>query len=533
MASTKIAFSAIWFLSLTDLACTSGDARSVESPRDVDTNVACELIGLGAYDTVPFNFPGADSASLDEIREDSPLVLEASLPPGGNPHTGRVFAGDMGWPFEHEDSVYFIFDDALFPPGSARSSCVAGDPSCKPTTLHDDVLAKADPNSWGAQPKCLSLQIDRAPGSPEFLPITVDGERGVGGRLTGPGTVVGPGFSSGPFMFMLAPQAVTYCSTDEDCSAEADVDGDVCRRASLGEPELCYFGPCEPGQPCALRLHSSSLVVRTAGSAFVTPSVGEHIQSSAALRAYRGHFATVSFQPRIDPATGDGVVWVLGRDSFWGTPGLTMSPYLMFHPVSDGVLGDPQFFTGLVAGEPRYSANQRDAVPLYQEDKALPHHSSWTFVSEGRDGIWLLIYGGHAQPSLRGYLGTFVQPVVDTMFYDRAAGIYLRWSAQPWGPWSDPVTIWNPYLPGQGGYCEYMYFNDPEGKSGYACPTELAEHNAELNRWPTNGMAGAYGASFVPRLARVAEDRLSFQWLLSTWNPYRVVMLRTELSVKR
>jgi hypothetical protein len=498
------------------------------------TKLICSLLGLGAIDTVPHNFPGATRDELDAYPDRS-LVPEELLTAGPNADVARVLAADMGWPFEHSDGfLYFTFDDGLFAPASARTPCPAATPNCIQTALNDDMLARADPRTWTTDSGCIALEIERAPGADEFLPITLNGRVASGGTPTGPDVVPGPGFSSGKFIFMLMPLAASTCSSDVECAAASGVPGDRCLPLPQVNGNFCRFGPCEGDAPCAVRLSPSSLVVREAGSNFVVPRIGEHVASSAVLDAYRGHFSTVSFQSRIDPATSSGSVWVLGRDSYWGTPDLPMSPYLMFHPVENGVLGEPQYFAGVNAnGEPTFSVEAVNAVPLYEEVVSLPYHSSLSYFPDLDGGTWLVIYGGHAQPALRDRVSTFIQPASDSLFYDREAGIYLRWAKQPWGPWSTPATIFNPYSSPDAGYCKEMFFEDPESKTGFTCPAELLERNADLDRLSIGGMAGEYGAAIVPKSLRVGPDstHAAFRWLMSTWNPYRVIELETELTL--
>jgi hypothetical protein len=126
----------------------------------------------------------------------------------------------------------------------------------------------------------------------------------------------------------------------------------------------------------------------------------------------------------------------------------------------------------------------------------------------------------------------FVNPVPDDIFYGRDLGIYLRWAKHPWGPWSDAITIFSAYTPGQGGYCEKMYVDDPDSKNGFQCPFETAAQNETLNRSPGSGMAGEYGAAFVPGYSSTSDSDRSytFHWLLSTWNPYRVMLMKSQLA---
>jgi hypothetical protein len=522
-------------MSVAEASLADAGASGPRVPRWQGTHPICDVLGLGAFNSVPFNFPGATSDSLATLRGQAPLIAEPDLSPGPNAAVPAVFAGDMGWPFEHgEDGVFFVFNDTLFPPSSGLnpSVCPSSDPVCARQTVNDDLLAKA-PGRWSDQTSCIALSIDRSAES--YLPITLNGPVSTGGQALGPGVVPGPGFSTGRFMFLLVPQAARRCSVAmNDCASVGGLPGDVCVAQSGEASGLCHFGECgsDPQSPCALRLVTSTLVVRSEQSNFVSAEVGKHVVSARVLDAYRGHFATVAFLTEMDWSAANGVVWVIGRDSFWGTPSLTMSPYLLYHPVANGVLGEPIYFAGMQDGKPTFSGDKTDARPLYSETEAMTQHTSLGFVRGFDGGTWVMLYGGHAQPALRNSIGVFVRPTPDSLFYNRDAGIFLRTAKRPWGPWSDAIMIFNPYTAGQGGYCEKMFFDDPSGASGFQCPVADVARNTSLNRQTGSGMGGEYGAAIVPGYASTANSGRSMvlRWLLSTWNPYRVILLATELS---
>jgi hypothetical protein len=144
-----------------------------------------------------------------------------------------------------------------------------------------------------------------------------------------------------------------------------------------------------------------------------------------------------------------------------------------------------------------------------------------------------MIYGGHAQIALRNNIALLARPVSDEIFYSRETGIYLRSAKFPWGPWSDPTVLFNPYHSGQGGYCERMYFEDPQGATGFECPAEAVAHNRDLNRAAGLGLAGEYGAGIVPGASAIDGDSFKLRWLLSTWNPYRVIVQESEFEIVR
>jgi len=104
-------------------------------------------------------------------------------------------------------------------------------------------------------------------------------------------------------------------------------------------------------------------------------------------------------------------------------------------------------------------------------------------------------------------------------------GIFLRMADAPWGPWSSPRLVFDPGT----GYCRFMHAQDPSGcAAGSPNPADLGFRvpgNAKKNAW-----GGEY-ASFLlpPRYNEYADGRLSLYFVMSTWNPYQVVEMKTEI----
>lgn len=530
-ASARQRFGATLSL-LAITAALAARLRAQDAPRALElahTHAVCELLGLGRVGAVPYNFPGASRQTLATLNENTFVIPETEIAAGAHADVPLVAGGDLGAPFLGGDAkTYFAFGDSVFAQTAMRAQAA-----------NDDLFASTPSAGWELGTDCLALTIPVIPDTTQPQPITWNGPVDNGGRALGRNVVPGPGFSTGRFTFLLMPDGGQACSVaQQNCAGAGGLPGDVCRAQSGSDVGQCFFGECAaaPDSPCAARLIASTLAVRTGASSFVTPVVGEHIVSEAVLRAYRGHFATVSFYADMDWTSGNGVVWVLGRDSYWGTVGLTMSPYLMFHPVADGMLGEPIYFAGFEAGAPQLSTKPEAAVPVYAETQPVNHHSSLSYVPFGSTGMWLYIYGGHVQPVLRDAVRQFVTPVPESLLFDRDAGIFLRWARHPWGPWSDATLIFNPYTPGQGGFCEQMYLDvdDPGlAPTGFTCPPELEARNRALDRVAGAGTAGEYGAAIIPGRAkhRSGSDSFTLSWLLSTWNPYRVLMLQSELAL--
>jgi hypothetical protein len=197
-------------------------------------------------------------------------------------------------------------------------------------------------------------------------------------------------------------------------------------------------------------------------------------------------------------------------------------PYLALAPRT--TFGDPNtwsFFAGSAGGKPAWITRQqwesgRNAngqwtppagAAIYEPARASEHcigeHSvTWNAPLH----IWLLLYNCP---------GT---------------GIEARFSPEPWGPWSLPILLLsitgNPEIS-----CNLIM-------SAAGCPG--------LNRrnyWPlTNGRSrpgGLYAPFVMNRFTQDATPagvtqtkRATIYWLLSTWNPYVVVVMQSTLELK-
>ena len=91
--------------------------------------------------------------------------------------------------------------------------------------------------------------------------------------------------------------------------------------------------------------------------------------------------------------------------------------------------------------------------------------------------------------------------------------IILRLSAQPQGPWSDPVTI--------------VDMADPTFQAAHCCgSTCQGQQVLHCNK------AGLYGAYALPLMAS-GPGTLEVPFLVSTWDPYNVVLFRAKVGWSR
>ncbi len=225
----------------------------------------------------------------------------------------------------------------------------------------------------------------------------------------------------------------------------------------------------------------------------------------------------------------------------WGKPGfghlLTPPPtYLMYYDLS--ATGDyrwiPHYFTGLIGGVPQWStvpASEKTApgiTPVITsasetiegEQIKYPAQISVSFIPALNK--WIMLYGGR-RPGNKN---------LNFYFADNTKmGIYLRHADHPWGPWSAPRRIWS--ATNDGGHTSFMFHKI---KNPNAYDYNLAAFTTITDDAPARNDAydyGAeYGASIIDSMTwhDETEGKTHVYWAMSTWNPYRVVLMHTVLE---
>jgi len=98
--------------------------------------------------------------------------------------------------------------------------------------------------------------------------------------------------------------------------------------------------------------------------------------------------------------------------------------------------------------------------------------------------------------------------------------VVMRLAPDPWGPWTAAQTIFDPW--GDGGYCHFIHVvpTPPNIK-----PCDNLSDPMRENVW-----GGPYGAYVVNPLTTGDSRGTTIYYLLSTWNPYTVVLMRSQIS---
>jgi Domain of unknown function (DUF4185) len=99
-------------------------------------------------------------------------------------------------------------------------------------------------------------------------------------------------------------------------------------------------------------------------------------------------------------------------------------------------------------------------------------------------------------------------------------GIVMRLSPRPEGPWSAPTVVFDPWR--DGGYPQFMHVSWKHAR------LDAFQDPRRENEW-----GGEYGPFLIPRFTRGDASRATLFFVLSTWNPYQVVLMRTDVGAPR
>jgi hypothetical protein len=196
-------------------------------------------------------------------------------------------------------------------------------------------------------------------------------------------------------------------------------------------------------------------------------------------------------------------------------------PYLAYAP--PGTIRDPSawnFFVGLKPdGQPSWTSEEvwkRRPLPF------TPPGRPELFTAVGTDRcvgefsvtwnralrVWLLLYNCK--------LGKPAQSIV------------ARIAETPWGPWSRPTIILDPDR--DSSWCKLLM--KQKGRD-QGC-------GGRVDDWPNRQLNGDFYAPFVMERYTMPERtffpgrrRATIYWLVSTWNPYQVIVMRTPLEVDK
>ena len=168
------------------------------------------------------------------------------------------------------------------------------------------------------------------------------------------------------------------------------------------------------------------------------------------------------------------------------------SPRLAYVPAAS--IGDPaaiRYFSGLAEeGESLWSSDESQATPLFVHDVIGEFSVTWCALLER----WLLLYNSEGP-----------------------RGIVLRTARNPWGPWSSPRVIFEPW--NDMGYSQFLHVSWGFKK------LDIFHDAGRENTW-----GGEYGPYIIDRFTEGTSDRVTIYYTLSSWNPYQVVLMSSDIG---
>lgn len=152
---------------------------------------------------------------------------------------------------------------------------------------------------------------------------------------------------------------------------------------------------------------------------------------------------------------------------------------------------------------PVWSEREADAAPLFRDSAAPGTIGELSFTYAAPIGRYVLTYD--AQDGLRRVL--------------------LRHAATPWGPFSEPITLFDLAKDGLG-----TFIHDPRRATDDGQAGPMIGKNKDH---PEKMRGGVYAPFVVERWTRLTGDELSLYFLISVWNPYTVELMRADLALGR
>lgn len=491
---------------------------------------------------------------------------------------------DLGFSYEHQGQLHFLFGDTTISPTGDRVEQATG-------ALHDDMFATIDLADWPDPALITSLnmpllRLGQDPGTDQISGIN-------------PGAVMDDlktpeaGWSNGErefaILLLTKPQG---CQSDAQCDAGLSCDTGI---GYLGAPyyqEAELTLGCTEGRPGCVAdtmvdaagapIAGTGLCVDRSSSTWSDTEAGRvasvvmkqriSLRSQSNPKEYQGlddwmtvKFvnATVRAVERFDPAKGteSAVIDYLpatGTDArqrvlVWGRPGFigvgskgrSMALYFAYAdmPQAPEFNWQLHYYTGIdETGVPQFSLAEHETVPVDLDSTQagvqtaevvdLVQHMSAVWVEHLKK--WIMFYGGGIDitpvPAMGlvrcGILEVFVPNDCEQVNMGNGS-IYMRSADNPWGPWTPPVEViagGDPQVPGSGQY------GIGGALANRFCTQPGCAPHGQIDFLNPEGYGWFYGANIIEQWIRPAGAGVDVLWNASTWDPYRVVLLRTRIN---
>src|SRR5579872_84122 len=233
---------------------------------------------------------------------------------------------------------------------------------------------------------------------------------------------------------------------------------------------------------------------------FAAPSTFQTLRTISELPAGRFIRMSIHAQPGNISGLPDGGPYIF----IWGTGKYRESDaYLSIVPANQFESGKgTRYFAGLNASNaPTWSDSESDATPLVKDGTLGDLSVTWCKEL----GLWLMTYDRRTLPD---------------------NGIAFSYSRTPWGPWSEPQLLFNPNRDHAFG----KFIHNPRRKNDDGLAGPVMRLRRESDAAEISG--GAYAPFVVERWIKVQGSELQLYYLMSTGNPYVVVLMKSRLQIE-
>ncbi len=534
---------------------------------------------------------GADRAPPVQSASPEPLTVstvylgpfagdQAPLHPDNvTPQRIEFYGTDLGFTYQHGTQLQILFGDSWATEKYAPIEASTG-------SRFDDAFGSIDLREWPDSSRISStsiplIKLGQNPGTTEASAIDP-------GHVMDLGKTPMAGFSNGTHEFgifnLTKPQG---CTRDADCSNGLTCDptlGYIGARAA--QEESLTLG-CREGSPAC----AADTVVDAAGAPVAAS--GFCIDDTSPLRGERvsNLLSAVGYRVRIgvrDPATpkkyGSTFDWLTNKfmnvtvrtvEAFdaaksgsanqdyrvaqgsggarrlflWGRPGFigvtkngrSLPLYFAYADLPAGP-GEWKlnYYTGSANGVVQFSAQEKDAQPADldssrdgvqpEEVHDITNQMSVAWVEPLKK--WVMFYGGGlsnlptAVLQQCGVLQLFTGAECKDANMGNGA-VRMRTAEDPWGPWTPPQDVIVGGIVSEGPVGQF----GPGGALRHpACTEASCAPHSDMFAYSKDEYGFFYSANIIEQWTRPAGDGVDIVWNASTWDPYRVVLLRTHIA---
>ncbi len=548
-----------------------------------DLLIVMLLAGCSGADNTTATAEAADSAAATSPTVESTTYLGpfagegATLHPDNvTPHQIAFYGTDLGFTYQHGTELKILFGDSWATESYAPIEASTG-------SRFDDGFGSIDLREWSDPARITPasippIRLGQNPGTTEMSAIDP-------GHAMDLGKTPMAGFSNGTREFGVfnigKPQG---CTKDAECSNGLTCDTKLgyfgsrysqqengtigCRDGTPGCTSDTMVDAADKPVPSSGLCTDPTSPLRNGPVSNLLSAIGIRVLIGARDKATPKRYGdihewltskfvnvTTRTVERFDPASaqrdyrpaqgaGDN-----RRVFFWGRPGFigvakNGRSLPMYFAYADMPADTPRawtfnYYTGSVNGTARFSPNERDAEPLdldssrtgVQPEELHDISDQMSVAWVEPLGKWVMFYGGGltrlptAVLKQCGVLELFVGAECTAVNMGNGA-VRMRTADDPWGPWTPPQDVIAGGVPADGPIGQY----GPGGALRHAaCTDPTCAPHSDMFAYHADEYGFFYSANIIEQWIRPAGNGVDILWNASTWDPYRVVLLRTHI----